>query len=117
MRGANLLLGGAIVAACFMPASDVDARDREARSVRVEYGDLNVEADAGAEVLLNRIERAAARACGANQGRRPLSERAATRACVQQAVDQAVSTIDAPRLTALHFGAASGGEAALGAGE
>lgn len=116
MRGANLVLGGAIVAAFFMPA-DADARDRAQRSVRVVYSDLDIEVDSGAEVLLSRIERAAERACGANQGRRPLSQRAASRACVQQAVDQAVSTIDAPRLTALHFGASNQVVAALGAGE
>lgn len=117
MRGANLVLGGAIVAAFFVPASDADARGGAERSVRVVYSDLDIEVDSGAEVLLSRIERAAERACGANQGRRPLSERAASRACVQQAVDQAVSTIDAPRLTALHFGASNRVVAALGAGE
>lgn len=103
MGGAKMLVGGAMVAALFMPAI-AEARDGETRSLRVEYGDLDIDVDPGAEILLNRIERAARRVCGADQGRRPLSEQAATRSCVARAVDQAVSAVDAPRLTALHFG-------------
>jgi UrcA family protein len=72
--------------------------------LRVEYADLNLNSEAGAEVMLRRLNRAAASVCGDSYGRRPIEAREAVRACMSDAVERAVSALDHPTVTALYRG-------------
>lgn len=70
-------------------------------SVTVKYGDLNIGAQAGAQVLLRRIESAANTACGGPPDIRQLNQWASFEACRKSAVARAVVAIDSPMLTAV----------------
>jgi UrcA family protein len=74
----------------------------------VHYSDLNLNTQAGTEVLYKRIRRAAEQVCG-DVGPRQLVEAAAARACVEQAVIGSIRAVNNPRLTDTynaHLGAA-----------
>jgi len=77
-----------------------------ARTVR--YSDLNLDTQAGAEVLFKRIHDAAEQVCG-DVGSRQLEEAMAARACVDQAVVASIRAVNNPRLTntySAHLGVA-----------
>jgi UrcA family protein len=75
-------------------------------SVRVEYGDLDIQKEADARELLERLNRAAFKACGGEPRWHPqydLIPRRVTRVfrdCREAAVAQAVSEVDARALWA-----------------
>ena len=74
----------------------------------VHYSDLNLNTQAGAEVLYHRIRSAAEQVCG-DVGSRQLAESAAARACVDRAVTAGVRTVNSRLLTSIydkHFGVA-----------
>jgi UrcA family protein len=64
----------------------------------VHYSDLNLNTQAGAEVLYKRIRNAAEQVCG-DVGSRQLEEAAAARACVEQAVVGSVRAVNNLQLT------------------
>lgn len=72
---------------------------------RVSYGDLDLSRETDAEILLERIKKAAYRACGGDPRRHPaytlLSRRVemAYRECREDAVARAVDSVDAPVLS------------------
>jgi len=72
------------------------------QTMRVDYADLDVNREAGAKALLARLQRAAGEVCGP----RVAAEAARYRACVKTSVATAVRDVAAPRVTALHRGAA-----------
>jgi UrcA family protein len=75
----------------------------DAVPLAVDYGDLDLSTERGAETLLRRIETAAERACGLRAGHnRDIELRRQMRACAESAIEEAVSRIDAPLLTAFH---------------
>ena len=69
---------------------------------RVSYGDLHVDRERGADVLYRRLRIAAAQVCRPLEGRAP-ARRLAWRACRQEAMDSAVSQVNLPQLTAIHY--------------
>lgn len=69
---------------------------------RVNFQELNLDNEAGAETLLRRIRYAARQACGARNGPMDLDERAAIRRCVRDAIEQGVSDVNRAELSALH---------------
>ena len=74
----------------------------------VHYSDLNLNTQAGAEVLYKRIRSAAEQVCG-DVGSRRLEEAAEARACVDQAVVASVRAVNNLHLTNTynsHFGLA-----------
>jgi UrcA family protein len=74
----------------------------------VHYSDLNLNTQAGTEVLYKRIRRAAEQVCG-DVDSRQLKEAAAARACIEQAVIGSIRAVNNPRLTNTynaHLGAA-----------
>jgi UrcA family protein len=74
----------------------------------VHYSDLNLNTQAGAEVLYHRIRSAAEQVCG-DVGSRQLEEAAAARACVDQAVVASIRAVNNLHLTNTynsHFGLA-----------
>jgi UrcA family protein len=97
-----LIAAGATAALLASPV--VSASELQTRHVAVGYADLNLDRQAGAEAMLDRIERAARRACdseGANwiaTGR----QTQALRECAREAAYRAVVELDAPLVTALH---------------
>ena len=75
----------------------------EARSVKVSYGDLNLASDAGAQVLYGRIVSAAREVCEAGRlDNRDLRAVSIERRCEAQAIAAAVSSVNNPRVAALH---------------
>ena len=68
----------------------------------VKFGDLNITTPAGAKVLYGRIQAAAHDVCPL--GMYSLQMEQAQRACIKQAVDNAVKGVNSPALTELRFG-------------
>ncbi len=68
----------------------------------VRFDDLNVTTPAGAKVLYGRIQAAAHEVCPL--GMYTLQMEQAQRACIKQAVDNAVKGVNSPALTELRFG-------------
>jgi UrcA family protein len=81
-------------------ASATSALDR--RSVTVFYGDLNLANRVGVERLYQRIRHAAIQVCDDPSGFATLSLRRAAKQCVNEAIEEAVRSIDNRVLTALH---------------
>lgn len=73
----------------------------------VAYSDLNLSTQEGARALLQRLDNAAKRVCGAEPSRSPLQPKlvAAYERCVSDAVDASVAQVNAPLVVALHTGA------------
>ena len=73
-------------------------------SIQVEYGDLNIDTDAGARTLYSRLQKATAAACDL----RPYKELGAiglyneSRACYKAKLSAAVERISNDKLTKLH---------------
>jgi UrcA family protein len=104
-----LLLAAALACALAAPAFA-----GEARSIPVQRADLNLQSEAGAEVMLARLERAAERVCGVANGRIDLATHNLGRACVEETIANAVDSLDAPLVTALYEDRLLGGGIAHG---
>jgi UrcA family protein len=92
------VMGVLILGAAAMPlaAAQVIGPD-----VTVRYADLNINTEAGAEKLYERIRHAAARVCPI-EDLRPLAEHAAATRCRNEVVAQAVSRVSSAQLTAIY---------------
>ncbi|HEY1312475.1 MAG TPA: UrcA family protein [Steroidobacteraceae bacterium] len=75
-----------------------DESDFRVPARMVHFSDLNLNTQAGAEVLYKRIRTAAEAVCGDVDSRR-LDEAAAAKACVGQAVAASIRAVNSPRLT------------------
>jgi UrcA family protein len=71
-------------------------------SVKVRLSDLDLRSAAGAEAAYARIGAAARAICGDSPSPVDLSAAAPYRACIAAAVDNGVSTLAAPQVTALN---------------
>ncbi|HEU4625181.1 MAG TPA: UrcA family protein [Steroidobacteraceae bacterium] len=78
------------------PAAAADPAG-EARSIVVQFADLNLDTRAGAAHLLRRIRNAAERVC-ANPDR-SLEKRMQEKACIKFAISNAVATVDRPMVS------------------
>jgi len=92
-----------IVAAALVAGIVTAAQGAEFPQVHVKYADLNLNSEAGAAVLYQRIRSAAAQVCG-TFGVRDLSAQAAAKACQARAIGEAVATVHAPALTQVYEG-------------
>jgi len=95
----SLLSGLALLAPAVPAAAD------SPRSITVSFRDLDISSTAGAHTLYTRIKVAARDLCG-TEGH-SLTEIAHYQRCVQATVDDAVSRVNSPLLTALHTGTAA----------
>ena len=88
---------------CTLAAGTAFAAPRavEIPSVKVSYVDLDLSNPAGAATLYQRIKAAARTVCAPLESTQ-LKRHLLWRDCYQQAVSNAVATIDRPTLTALH---------------
>jgi UrcA family protein len=77
------------------------ARAEEAPQVHVSYADLNLNSEAGAKVLFQRIRAAAARVCEV-PNMRDLSSQSRAKACTDHAIAVAVDAVKAPALTKIY---------------
>ncbi|HEY0683272.1 MAG TPA: UrcA family protein [Steroidobacter sp.] len=72
-------------------------------SIKVSYSDLDISKSSGLELLYSRIQHAARSVCSFDdQAPMELAKGQAVRTCYRSAVDNAVSQINRPMLTALH---------------
>jgi UrcA family protein len=75
-----------------------DESDFRVPARMVHFSELNLNTQAGAEVLYKRIRAAAEAVCGDVDSRR-LVEAAGAKACVDQAVAASIRAVNSPRLT------------------
>jgi UrcA family protein len=72
------------------------------RSMRVGYGDLDLNTQAGAATLYGRIRSAAKQLCGYKGS--TFTDQAIWDSCFKRAVGDAVTKVNTPQLTALYLG-------------
>ena len=84
-----------------------DPREPEFAAVAVSYAELDLSKSAGAEVLYDRLQRAAEKVCGVHERSSSLYHvaiAAEKKACYEEALSRAVAQIDAPLLKEQHAG-------------
>lgn len=95
-------LAACVALAAFAAFAQPAAAASHSRLIAVSVADLDLSREAGAQAALNRIERAAQQACGdTHQRPAPLYERAAYRACVDDAEAYAIRALGAPLVSRL----------------
>jgi UrcA family protein len=96
-------LGSIVLMSCavVIAAGKANAGEPELPQRIVSYADLNLNSTAGAKTLYQRIRTAAKAVCGSPYERMHRMQKAA-RACVQHAIDDAVTQVGNRNLTALH---------------
>lgn len=100
----TFLMIGAALALTTGSAAAAAAEETEVRTARVSYAGLDLRTEAGGAEMLKRIRKAANRVCFQFDTR--AEALADERRCRRAAVDQAVSDLNAPVVTALHGGPA-----------
>jgi UrcA family protein len=98
MHRSLLLTLASAAAFAFLAAAPASAQDAQRFEARIPYGDLNLNSDAGVEVLLSRITNEARSACGHRFGRMSVAENMAIRACVREFEAAAVGELDNARV-------------------
>lgn len=83
------MMGKLFAAAAIAAATLATSPAAFAGSVVVNYGDLNLETEAGQATLDGRINRAARDACEISSGRRTLVQTTADQACISAAKENA----------------------------
>jgi len=96
-----LVIATGMMAGFAMDAEAASATDVETRSVAVRYADLDLNKDAGARTLYQRLRNATREACGTSDPR-DLRSRAAVRECRAAALTDAVTRLGNERVAALH---------------
>lgn len=71
-------------------------------SIKVSYAELDLSKPAGAQELYRRIKRAAKAVCGSSFSTADLRRSLNQKKCYESAIDDAVSRVDRPVLSALH---------------
>lgn len=79
------------------------AADDDLPSKIVRFDDLDIAKPAGAKVLYHRIQAAALEVCR-GPASREFQLMGRDRACIEQAIDNAVRSVNSPPLTELRFG-------------
>jgi UrcA family protein len=77
------------------------AKETNRSAVVVRYADLDLTSEAGASVLLRRIDRAAKQVCGMDGDVRGLYRRQ-QRACHAETLSETVTKVDAPLVTQIY---------------
>jgi UrcA family protein len=90
-----------VLCATALPAS---AQDRDVRRQVVYIGDVDRYTEAGADAILDRIDRAAHNVCDAGPGLRPIAELSDVHACRTDAREDAVRQVNSPVVTAMYYG-------------
>jgi UrcA family protein len=93
-----VVIGVALIAGLLVEAAHGAEPGNDAPVKAVTYQDLNLNTDAGVQVLYKRIHGAANQVCGGLDNR-DLTGLRAHRACVQKAMDQAAEAVNNQLLT------------------
>ena len=96
-RLAATLAGSMLCAAACLAGQPAVAEESGVPTVKVYYGDLNLQRPASIVSLYRRIERAAERVCIRNNSR-AVQQAHSARACTDQAIDRAIVSINMPAL-------------------
>ncbi|MDX2237767.1 MAG: UrcA family protein [Hyphomonadaceae bacterium] len=86
----------ALALMAFAAPASAAPRGAQEVSIVVSYADLDLNHEAGARRLIQRVESAAERVCGYDNGVRGLSARRAYRACVQETMADALAPMSHP---------------------
>jgi UrcA family protein len=92
-----------VVVAALVAGFATAGQATELPQVHVNFSDLNVNSEAGAAVLYQRIRNAAEQVCG-TFGVRDLGAEAAAKACKARAIGEAVAAVHNPSLTRAYEG-------------
>jgi UrcA family protein len=95
-------LTGALIASSAQVLAGPAARHSLDPSVTVRFADLNLSSAEGARTLYGRIRSAAKTVCGPRQSIAEFGRMGAWKRCYRTAIDEAVTQVDRPTLTALH---------------
>jgi UrcA family protein len=121
MRSSRFSLGalsalaiGAFVATATLPAAADGVLVSE--SIEVRYGDLDLDSAAGIAHLYARLKNAAEQVCGTGYRPQALFLAYRWRTCVAAALEQGVTAVDRPALTAYHAAKAGAASARSAAG-
>lgn len=104
----STVIGIGLAATVAAPSYAAPGYNHSRSGVEVHYADLNTASPAGAKTLLRRIHSAASKACGGQPYILDLRANRLYGKCVQNAMANAVASVNIPALTALH---AKSGEA------
>jgi UrcA family protein len=96
---------GAFASALILVTPGIVQGAEAPRQVEVNLEGIDTTNDRGADQALRRIRRAAEAVCGVRTGVQPYSERRQARACVDEAVSDAVDALADPMVTARYRGA------------
>jgi UrcA family protein len=105
--GTSLLVIAALTATMLGTVTRAATSGDNVPKQAVVYKDLNLEGNAGAQMLYKRIQGAANQVCGKVDGR-DLQAVSAQRVCVERAVSDAVAAVNSPMLTRVHLAKSSG---------
>lgn len=99
-----VLLGGVLglLATQAALAGEAVTHEVDNGDIAVSYADLNLASTSGIDLLYRRVKLAANKVCGVENMRVSLDIVRRNRTCVAGAIDNAIGTIDNPRLTAFH---------------
>jgi UrcA family protein len=97
-RNFTLAAVAAVCLAAVTAGAHADEAANAAAARTVRYAAINLNTQAGAAVLYNRIRNAAEQVCG-DVGVRGLAEAAAAKACVDRAIFASVRSVNNPTLT------------------
>ncbi len=81
-------------------------KDLENSAIRVSYADLNLDNEAGAQVLYSRLQRASRQACGVESYKNAgsIGIKADMQRCYRSTLAASVEKIDSEKLTKIHAG-------------
>jgi UrcA family protein len=94
----------AILLSAFTAPAIAQTAAQEVREEVVYIGDVDRYSEAGADVILSRIDRAASHVCGAQGGAMPLPQRVDIRGCTYDAQEDAVDQVNSSVVTAMYYG-------------
>jgi UrcA family protein len=83
-------------------ANTVEMDDHSKQAITINYADLNVTSEAGAEVLYRRIQKAASKICGMTTGPAPIGVVMSQKSCVNDTVTAAIKRLDSELVGQLH---------------
>jgi UrcA family protein len=100
MKKTFVLSATAVLAVSLAGMAHATTTDRNVQQEVVSYADLNLESEADAATLLNRIESAARKVCGLDHAAfRPFELQFRLQVCANEATARAVNDVNAPLLT------------------
>src|SRR5262245_59794018 len=99
MKKTFVIALAAIMAGSLAGMAQATAVRRDVQVQAVKYGDLNLEREADASVLLSRIESAARGVCGLHIGPLPFGVKMQLERCAADATARAVADVNSPLLT------------------